>query len=89
MNIVYPAVVGRGKTLRERKCRVPEVLDVYETGKMDALKELERYNSSPAIQNALSINLPNESEATDYSLWSQGCDDFADDNFAVLKEWVH
>jgi hypothetical protein len=64
-------------------------VNIYEKLKVEALADLERYRSSPVIQEALRVNLPNESEETDYALWSQGCDDFADDNMGVLKEWIH
>jgi len=63
--------------------------DVYEKLKSEALAELERYNSSPVIEEALSLNLSNSSEETDYALWSEGCDRFAEDNFDVLRKWVH
>jgi hypothetical protein len=62
---------------------------VYEKLKAEDLADLERYNSSSVIEEALSITLHNESEETDYGLWSEGCKQFAADNFDVLKEWVH
>jgi hypothetical protein len=65
------------------------MVDVYEELKAEALEDLERYNNSPVIQEALRINLPNESEETDYELWSKGCNDFARDNFDVLREFIH
>jgi hypothetical protein len=63
-------------------------IEVYEKLKAAALADLERYNDSPIIQKALSVNLSNESEETDYGLWSKGCDDFAKDNMAVLAAWA-
>jgi hypothetical protein len=65
------------------------MVDVYEKLKAEDLADLERYNSSPVIQEALRVNLPNESEETDYGLWSEGCKRFAQDNFEVLREFIH
>jgi len=65
------------------------VASAYEKLKEEALKDLERYDDSPIVEEALSLNLHNNSEKTDYDLWSKGCDDFAEDNFDVLRRRIY
>jgi hypothetical protein len=64
------------------------VADIYEEARVNALKELARYNNSATVEAALSFNLHNSSQPTNYELWRKGSDVFADDNMGSLKEWV-
>jgi hypothetical protein len=68
---------------------MPQVNDVYEVARLEALKEFDEIDKSDAVSKSLEFSLSNTSPKTDYAAWSKGSEQFADDNYAVMSKWVH
>jgi hypothetical protein len=63
--------------------------DIYEEMYQASLAELDELNSSDAVSASLERTLSNTGDPTDYEAWSAGCKQFLDDNYDVMRRWVH
>jgi len=62
--------------------------DQYATARDEHLRLLEEIENDPVIDKSLDLSLPNKSEETNHDGWLEGAKKFADDNYALLKDWV-
>jgi hypothetical protein len=68
---------------------MPQAIDVYEAARLEALKEFEEIDKSDVVRKSLEFKLSNTSPETNLEAWSRGSEQFADENYAVMSQWVH